>query len=139
MSAYKVVNANALVDSATGVLIGFLGADGKEYFLPANAIDNDSAYLYTAPLTGFNQKIPGHINRAIIDPAGTLATGTITLSKGVADGQVLTIASNQAITALTIAASGCSLGNGMPTTIAAATGSIAFLWRAANNKWYRTR
>ena len=117
MSNYKVVNANALVDSATGVLIGFLGADGKEYFLPANAIDNDSAYLYTAPLTGFNQKIPGHINRAIIDPAGTLATGTITLSKGVADGQVLTIAS----------------------TIAAATGSIAFLWRAANNKWYRTR
>ena len=139
MSDYKTMHATALVDAATGVLIGFLGADGKEYFLPANAIDNDSAYLYIAPSTGFNQKIPGHINRAIIDPAGTLASGTITLSKGVADGQVLTIAANQTITALTIAASGCYLGNGMPTTIAPASGSIAFLWRAANNKWYRTR
>lgn len=139
MTTYKTINATALVDNVTGVPVGILGANGKEYLFPTTQVDNDNGYLYNVPVTGFNLVIPGHTTRVILDPAGTLAAGTITLKSGAYDGQVLTISANQTITALTIAGSGCTLGNGMPTTISAATGSIAFLWRAASNKWFRTR
>ena len=139
MTTYKTINATALVDNVTGMPVGLLGADGKEYFFQATAFDNDSAYLYKVPTTGFNITVPGETTRVILDPAGTLAAGTLTLKSGLVDGQVLTISANQTITALTISGSGCTLGNGMPTTIAPATGAIAFLWRAASNKWFRTR
>lgn len=138
MTVLRQAPAVALMDNITGALVGLMGADGKEYVLPASAYDNDNAYLYAAPATGFNQTIKGTVSRVLLDPAGTLATGTLTLQAGQRDGWILEIASNQTITALTVTGSGCSLGNGMPTTLAATSG-IAFVYRTANNKWYRLR
>lgn len=57
---------------------------------------------YAIPVTGFN--IQMLTNKLIIDPAGTLATGTIVLPQNPPDGTELEIMSTQTQTAVTLTA-----------------------------------
>ena len=59
-------------------------------------------YELYVPLTGFS--ISPVSSRLVINPAGTLATGTVTFPLNPVDGQELTIVSTQTQTAITLTA-----------------------------------
>ena len=90
---------------------------------------------YTTPATGFNYTVPNGKTNAIIEPAGTLATGTINMPAVPTDGQRLTISSTQQITTLTMSGNGKTL-NGALVTIGA-NGFATWQYRTATTSWYR--
>jgi hypothetical protein len=71
----------------------------------------------------------------VIDPAGTIATLTITLPTADHDGQKVNIASTQIVTALTLnSAAGTIVG----AATSLAVGSFAtYVWLSSQTKWYR--
>ena len=91
---------------------------------------------YTTPATGFSYTIPANITVAIIQPSGTLATGTITMPAAPVNGMTITISCTQVITLLTLAANaGQSILNAISTL--AAGGSASYIYRQANTTWYK--
>jgi hypothetical protein len=96
----------------------------------------DLSYSYQQPVSGFSLTIADNCGRLILDPAGTLATGTVTLAAHPKDGQLCRLASTQAITTLTLAPNTGQSVAGALTTISA-NGSAQYLYRAANTTWYR--
>ena len=74
----------------------------------------------------------------LLQPAGTLATGTITLplNTGTPDGTQLLVTTTQIITAFTLALNGAAAAFGAPTTLAA-NAFFAMRFYQATNSWYR--
>lgn len=100
----------------------------------------DQAYSKQVPTTGFSITIAAGLQTLILDPAGTLATGTITLPAKPADGQQIRITSTQMITALTVAANaGQSIKNAPTTFNTSLTGAqgYEYMYVIANTTWYR--
>ncbi|HWD29282.1 MAG TPA: DUF2793 domain-containing protein [Rhizomicrobium sp.] len=97
----------------------------------------DLSYSYQQPATGFAIAVSNTAGRLILDPAGTLASGTITLPAAPKDGQLLRLSTTQGITALTLAPATGQSVVGAPATLGANT-SAEFTYRAANTTWYRT-
>jgi hypothetical protein len=95
------------------------------------------SYEYQAPLTGFSYTFPTGITTVILNPLGTLATGTVTMPASPADGMVVTISSSQIITALTVSANtGQSIVSAVTTLLAG--GGAKYIYRLTNTTWYRT-
>lgn len=93
-------------------------------------------YSYQTPATGFTITIGAGIAYLVLDPAGTLATGTITMPAAPSDGDVVHISSTQIITSLTISGnSGQTIAD--TVTSLALGGAVGFLYRTANTTWYR--
>jgi len=93
------------------------------------------------PGTGFNVAIQTPVSEQqwlIIQPAGTLATGTVTLplNTQTPDGTEVLITTTQQITAFTLALNGAAAAFGAPTTLAA-NGSFRVRYYATTNSWYR--
>jgi hypothetical protein len=110
------------------------------YFQTAFSAPTVATNLYT-PGTGFNVTVPTPVSEQqwmIIQPAGTLATGTITLplNTGVPDGTQVLITTTQEITAFTLALNGASNVYGAPTTLAA-NAFFTMRFYQATNSWYR--
>lgn len=96
---------------------------------------------YQQPTTGFAIVLAVGVTKLQLDPAGTLATGTVTFPPNPIDGQPLQVATSQTVTGLTCAAASAPAGqtiNGAPTTLNANT-SFEYRYRAASNTWYRLR
>src|ERR1700690_466076 len=89
----------------------------------------------TAPATGFTYTVPNGTASALINPAGTLATGTINMPAVPTDGQKLTIASSQQITALTMSGNGKTLLGALVTI--GANGFATWQYRASITTWFR--
>jgi len=111
-----------------------------EYFQTTFAAPTVATNLYT-PGTGFNVTVPTPISEQqwmIIQPAGTLATGTITLplNTGVPDGTEVLITTTQIITAFTLALNGASAVFGAPTTLTA-NSFFRVRFYQSTNSWYR--
>jgi hypothetical protein len=68
-------------------------------------------------------------------PAGTLATGTITMPSAPADGMVITFSSSQQITALTLQGNTGQSISGAVTFLPAQT-AASYVYRLANTTWY---
>ena len=95
------------------------------------------SYDYQVLTTGFSYTFGGGTTTLIIQPAGTLATGTITMPASPADGMVIALSSTQIITALTVSANtGQSIVNAVTTL--AAGGGARYIYRLTNTTWYRT-
>lgn len=95
------------------------------------------SYDYQVLVTGFSYTFATGITTLIANPAGTLATGTITMPGSPADGMVITFNSTQIITALTVNANaGQSIVNAVTTL--AAGGGAKYIYQLANTTWYRT-
>jgi hypothetical protein len=99
-----------------------------------------SVNLYV-PGSGFNITVPTPVSNdqwMLLQPAGTLATGTITLplNTGVPDGTSVLITTTQEITSLTIALNGASAIYGGVTTLAAGT-ATAIRFYQPTNSWYQ--
>jgi hypothetical protein len=94
------------------------------------------AYDYQVLTTGFSYTFAAGVQVLLAVPAGTLATGTVTMPSTPADGMNITITSTQEITALTVNANtGQSIVGGGAVSLAA-NGSRTFVYRLANTTWY---
>jgi hypothetical protein len=94
------------------------------------------SYDYQVPTTGFSYTFAAGVQTLIMNPAGTLATGTITMPAAPADGMTITFSSSQQITALTMAGNGASLV-GAVTFLPAKTG-VTYVYRATGTTWFPT-
>ena len=111
-----------------------------QYFQQTFAAPTVATSVYT-PATGFNITVPTPTSEQqwmLLQPASTLATGTITLplNTGVPSGTQILVTSTQTITALTIGLNGSSSASGAPTTILAG-GFFTLRFYQATNSWYR--
>lgn len=70
MSKYRIQNVGGLHDPVTGALVGFLGADGKEYLVAAAPGGPDGVAGATVGMTGLNILSAG-------SPAGTTLTNPL--------------------------------------------------------------
>lgn len=101
----------------------------------ATGVQSHTGTSFQAPTTGFTITIADGIKSLVLDPAGTLATGTINLPANPVDGQEMEISCSQIITALTVAAAGKTLKS--PPTALALGGGFGYRYRASNTSWYR--
>lgn len=75
------------------------------------------------------------VQSALLTPAGTLATLTITIDDGIIPGQLLSIVCTQIVTALTMSGANLSASIlALPTAFTAGQ-KIEFLWSDANQYW----
>jgi len=93
------------------------------------------------PGSGFNITVPTPVSNdqwMLLQPAGTLATGTITLplNTGVPDGTTVLITSTQQITSLTIALNGATAIYGGVTFLSAGS-ATAIRFYQPTNSWYQ--
>ena len=110
------------------------------FFQQSFASPTLSVNLYV-PGSGFNITVPTPVSQdqwMLLQPAGTLATGTITLplNTGVPDGTTVLITTTQEITSLTIALNGASAIYGGVTSLAAGT-ATAIRFYQPTNSWYQ--
>lgn len=93
------------------------------------------SYDYQTPATGFSYTFAAGTQMLFMVPAGTLATGTITMPSAPADGMVITFSSSQQITALTLQGNtGQSISNAV--TFLPAKTAVSYVYRLANTTWY---
>jgi hypothetical protein len=111
-----------------------------QFFQQSFASPTLATNLYT-PGTGFNLSVPTPVAAQqwmLIQPTGTLASGTITLplNTGTPDGTEVLITTTQQITAFTLAPNGAANVYGAPSTLAAED-FFRVRFVQATNSWYR--
>lgn len=110
------------------------------YFQQTFASPTLATNVYT-PGTGFNVAVPTPVAAQqwmLLQPAGTLAAGTITLPLNTTtpDGTEVLVTTTQQITSFTLAGNGAAAVYGDPTTLAAED-FFRMRFVAATNSWYR--
>jgi hypothetical protein len=110
------------------------------FFQQSFASPTLSVNLYV-PGSGFNITVPTPVSQdqwMLLQPAGTLATGTITLplNTGVPDGTTVLITSTQQITSFAIALNGATAIYGGITFLSAGS-ATAFRFYQPTNSWYQ--
>lgn len=92
------------------------------------------------PGTGFNYAVTGTSTNAwvLIQPAGALATGTVTLplAGSTADGMEVLVTTTQQITTFSLASNGASNLYGDPASLAA-NAFFKMRFYQSTNSWYR--
>jgi hypothetical protein len=91
-------------------------------------------YDYQVLTTGFTYTFTT-ANTLVINPAGTLATGTITMPASPLDGMTVTITSTKIITALTINGNTGQTINNAVTSLSAGQ-SASYIYRSASTAWF---
>ena len=92
-------------------------------------------YDYQASTTGFSYTFAAGTTVLVMNPAGTLATGTITMPASPADGMTITFSSTQTITALTVNANTGQSIVSAPTTLLAGQ-AATYVYRLTGTSWY---
>lgn len=105
------------------------------YTTTANLRDG-RMYLYNVPLTGFTISMTVSQSALALNPAGTLAAGTVNLPPTGFDGKMASIYSTQTITSLTLATTNGATINS-PVTTLTANGHASYIYSLAANTWYR--
>ncbi|HEV2674149.1 MAG TPA: hypothetical protein VGV37_06365 [Aliidongia sp.] len=109
------------------------------YYATAGQVAGVFAYSIQAPLTAFTITDGNGVSFLFLNPAGTLATGTLTMMAVPSDGQNFCLESTQTQTAITISANtGQSLGGTLatPTALVANT-RYCWLYSRSAATWYR--
>lgn len=103
-------------------------------------------YAYNAPLTGATIAVTSPTRRLILEPAGTIATLTVTLpvSTTLNDNQLFGLCTTQIVTALTVTAGSGTTVLNAPTAllVPVATGAgscVEWVYRQSNTSWYRVQ
>jgi len=89
------------------------------------AATNGFNYTFTPSSTG---------TVLVINPAGTLATGIITMPASPVDGMTITFSSSQQITALTMMGNGANINNAV--TLLPAKTAVTYVYRATGTTWW---
>ena len=92
-------------------------------------------YDYQVLTTAFSYTFASGTQTLIINPAGTLATGTVTMPAAPADGMVITVESTQIITALTLSGNTGQSIVGVPATLFP-NQPLSYVYRLSNTTWY---
>jgi hypothetical protein len=95
----------------------------------------DQSALVQIPINAFNLVIENNQKTLILNPAGTLATGTVTTPPNPIDKQEIRVCTSQTITALTVAPSAGQTISNAPTTLLAGTG-FSLIYNLATTKWF---
>ena len=90
-------------------------------------------YTTNTPTTGFAYTVTTPVT--LFTPAGTLATGTVTMPASPNDGMTVTLMTTQNITALTVSANTGQSITGAVTTLSA-NDSATYMYRLSNTTWY---
>jgi hypothetical protein len=111
-----------------------------QYFQQTFASPTLATNLFT-PGTGFNVAVPTPVAQQqwmLIQPAGTLAAGTVTLPMNTQtpDGTEVLVTTTQQITSFTLAPNGATQLYGVPTTLAAQD-NFRVRFVQATNSWYK--
>ena len=94
----------------------------------------DGSATVNTPVNGFSLTLSNSVFNLILTPAGTLASGTITMSASPANGQMVSIQSTQPITAITFTPNSGQTISGAPSTMAAFI-EYNFIYLSASTKW----
>jgi hypothetical protein len=110
------------------------------YFQQQFAAPTLATNIYT-PTTGFNIAAPTPVSQQqwiLIQPSGTLATGTVTLplNTSTPDGTEILITTTQQITSFALSLNGAAAAYGDPTTLGAEDFFRVRFYQATNS-WYR--
>lgn len=93
------------------------------------------AYDYQVLTTGFSYTFAAGTQTLIINPAGTLATGTITMPAAPVDGMTITFISTQQITALTVNGNTGQTVVSKPVALNA-NQAVSYIYRLSSTTWY---
>lgn len=114
---------------------------GATVYARAAQIAGVPGYQYSVPLTAFSIQAANSTKRLFLNPAGTLATGTVLFALNPSDGQEFCIESTQTQTALTVTAGSgttiSALAIGAVTALVAGT-PVCWFYNAPLLTWYRT-
>lgn len=110
------------------------------YFQQTFASPTLATNIFT-PGTGFNVAVPTPVAQQqwmLIQPAGTLASGTVTLplNTQTPDGTEVLVTTTQIVTGFTLALNGAANAYGAPTTLAA-NAFFRMRFVQSTNSWYR--
>jgi hypothetical protein len=110
------------------------------YFQQQFAAPTVAVNLYT-PSTGFNIAAPTPVSEQqwiLLQPAGTLASGTVTLplNTSTPDGTEILVTTTQIITTFAVGLNGATAAFGAPTTLAA-NAFFRLRFYQPTNSWYR--
>jgi len=92
------------------------------------------AYDYQVLTTGFTYTFAAGTQVLIIQPAGTLATGTITMPASPSDGMTITVESTQQVTALTMSGNGGTIVGAAIQLIP--NQPLSWVYRSTGTTWY---
>ena len=92
------------------------------------------AYDRQVLTTAFTYTFAAGTQVLIIEPAGTLATGTITMPASPADGMTITVESTQQVTALTMSGNGGTIVGAAVQLIP--NQPLSWVYRLSNTTWY---
>jgi hypothetical protein len=92
------------------------------------------SYDYQVLTTGFSYTFAAGTQVLVINPAGTLATGTITMPAAPVDGMTITVESTQQVTALTMSGNGGTVVG--PAVQLIPNQPLSWVYRLANTTWY---
>jgi hypothetical protein len=108
-------------------------------YATAGLIGNTASVAYSVPLTAFTITQGVGTTWTIINPAGTLATGTFTLSPSPTNGSRACFVSTQVQSAVTFTANtGQSIVNGPGSTSMATAGTpICFTYVSSISSWIK--
>jgi len=130
MTAGTALTGTELFESTqSGSTVSLLASQVKTY------VDKQS-YTYNVPIAGFALTIGAGVQQLVLDPAGVLATGTITMPAAPADGFVVTISSTKAVTALTLNPNTGQTIHTATTALAAAT-AVRYIYISSSTKWFK--
>lgn len=125
--------ANGSVSRTTKLMV-----NGDGTFLTSGA-RADQSYSLQVPTTGFAITPASTVERLILNPAGTLATGTVTMPATPNDGQIFKVATSQVITSFTVQANaGQTLKGPFTATAFVANATAEWTYVAASTTWFRT-
>jgi len=93
------------------------------------------SYDYQVLTTGFGYTFAAGVQVLVIQPAGTLATGTVTMPAAPADGMTIAVVSTQQVTAITVSANTGQSIVGTPSQLVP-NQPLSWVYRLANTTWY---
>ena len=130
MSPGSALSGTELFESTqSGNTVSLLASQVKTY------VDSESL-TYNVPIAGFTLTIGAGVQQLVLNPAGVLATGTITMPAAPTNGFVVTISSTKVVTALTLNANaGQSLGT--TTTALAAATAVRYIYVSSVTTWFK--
>ena len=139
---FTASNITSILTRNHNDLTNIQGGTSAEYYHLTDALHTLTQRYHTqeyvTPATGFSNTIGNTTGTYIIEPAGTIATGTITMPASPVDKQKVTILSSQTITALTHSPNAGQTLKGALTTLAINT-SGQWEYKASNTTWYRIK
>lgn len=91
---------------------------------------------YQVPVNGFSITLNTTDTQLILDPAGALAAGTVTMQPSPVDGQSVDIRTSQTITTLTISPNAGQTIAGYVAGTLASGGRLNAVFKASNLTWY---